>query len=142
MTDPLVPLGLLSLEGHGTVDQLAHRLGSEVVVDDAGIRCCSRSTARRLHDNRAAVLAAQRARMAAAGDSTNTLHAGLRARAERQRELRRKDPDLSAFEVMGLDSGDPDDQLSRAGRQFDEMMTANRRGLVGFAHRYNPPREG
>jgi len=39
---------------------------------------------------------------------------------------------------MGLDSGDPDGDLDWAGRKFDEIMTANRRGLVGFAHRYNP----
>lgn len=131
----LVPLGLLSLEGYGTVAQISQRLGSEVVVDDAGIRCCSRATARRLHDERAAVMAAVRARMAAVGDQSN-VHAVLAARRERQLALRRAHPELGALAVAALDSGDPDHDLDRAGRHFDEMLAATRKGVAGFMHRY------
>lgn len=51
----LVPLGLLVADGVADkVDRLAVQLGTEVVIDDVGLRCVTRSTARRLLAERAA----------------------------------------------------------------------------------------
>jgi len=50
----------------------------------------------------------------------NSLHAGLRARAVRQRALLRDNPGLGAYAVMALGSGGADRELDAAGRRHDD----------------------
>lgn len=62
--DNLVPLAVLAAEGlgNGTVEDLARRVGGDLVIDDIGIRCCTRSAARALFAKRDAQQAAERER--------------------------------------------------------------------------------
>lgn len=64
----LIPLGSLAMELETTVSALARQLGEDVVLDDIGMRCCTRATAH-------AVIAEQQAREA----------------AQREREQRRRE---------------------------------------------------
>lgn len=87
--DRLVPLGALVAEGLGaSVDQLAAKISDAVFVDDVGLRCCTRETARSLIAERAAEQAQQRARRAAAAAQmdrrTQETRARLRALGERE----------------------------------------------------------
>lgn len=146
MTDQtFVTMAELVAEGFGasvhagpSIDTLGAQLGDDVVLDDLGRQCVSRDRARRLFAERASQQQAAPAREATAPGATNDLHAGLRARRERQLALRREHPELSAYEVAALDSGDVDDRLASAGRTFDELMAANRRGVAGVMHRFTP----
>lgn len=55
MTDNLIPLAILAAEHGLTINQLAARLGENVLVDDAtGLRYCTPETARQLHEQRLA----------------------------------------------------------------------------------------
>lgn len=128
-TDLLVPLALVAAEGHGSVDQLAHLFGAEVVVDDAGIRHVPRAAARRLYDQRETLRERNRAAVAATPDR---IHATLAARRERQRQILAADPDLDAWSVMHLADGDHNRALDVAGRRHDERVQAERLGLAGF----------
>lgn len=63
--DRLVPLGALVAEGLAdTVDALAKRIGDDVFLDDVGLRCCTRETARALFAERESKKAADRQRAA------------------------------------------------------------------------------
>ena len=68
--------------------------------------------------SRACFCGGQRARTPVTGD--DPFHAALRVRAERQRAMLRRDPDLGAAGVMRLAAGDPDHALEAAGRRRDE----------------------
>jgi hypothetical protein len=149
MTDqPLVTLAELVAEGFGasvhsgpTIHHLAAQLGDDVVLDDLGRQCVSRDTARRLFTERAAQQERQRAQRTQPTEAQtyqDAVRRGIAARKARQRELLRENPQLSAREVMALAAGDPDSDLERAGRRTDELLTASRRGLAGFAHHFSP----
>lgn len=93
----------------------------------------------------AAAEAAQRrqaALTAAVAAQVGPLHRRIAARAERQRAMLRQHPELNAFQVAALDAGDPDDQLSRAGRQFDELLSAAKAGVAGYMNHFNPQQKG
>ncbi|NTY58673.1 hypothetical protein [Mycolicibacterium sphagni] len=96
--DRLVPLGALVAEGLGTsVDQLADRIGDSVFLDDVGLRCVTRETARSLFAERAAAVAEARAREAArraeaaANDPVKQIRARVQAKQRQQGDTRYDD---------------------------------------------------
>jgi hypothetical protein len=64
------------------------------------------------------------------------MHAGLRARAVRQRALLRDNPGLGAYAVMAPHNGGADRGLDAAGRRHDDYLNAERRSVAGFGHRF------
>lgn len=63
--DNLIPLAELVIEGlAASVDELARRIGDDVLLDDIGRRCTTRATARHLIAERAAAAERLRARKA------------------------------------------------------------------------------
>ena len=110
MTDQLVPLALVAALLSQEVGQLAARVREHVVIDpETGLDSVPAAICRQLTDEYRAAKAAQvaqiermRRELAA---RQHSLHAGLRARAVRQRALPRNKPGLGAYAVMALDSG-------------------------------------
>ncbi|RFZ44336.1 hypothetical protein MSS4_04077 [Mycobacterium marinum] len=73
----LLPLGTLALELNTTVEDLARQLGDdEIILDDIGLRCCTRATAH-------AAIAKHAAREAAQRDREAKMRANLREQGER-----------------------------------------------------------
>lgn len=86
-----MPLGVLVAEGLAeSVDQLAQKIGDDTFLDDIGLRCCTRATARSLVADRDARLAAERERAArvAARAATVAAERDEQLRAERERMRR------------------------------------------------------
>jgi len=145
--DLLVPLSVLALEVDASADQLAVRFAAETLVDDLGRVCVDRPTAAALiaehqaHQRAAAAAAEQaerdRATQPAAAAAREAEDRAAAAREARQREILAADPDLDALTLMRMTSGD-DGGLGRAGRRWDELAAAERRGDYGVMHRLPP----
>lgn len=92
----LIPLGTLALELNTTVEDLARRLGDdEIVLDDIGLRCCTRTSGHALIVQKNARDQAQRDREAkmraglAARSTVPQTRARLKARAAEQEDMHR-----------------------------------------------------
>ncbi|WP_142926965.1 hypothetical protein [Mycobacterium marinum] len=92
----LIPLGTLALELNATVDDLARQLGDdEIVLDDIGLRCCTRTSGHALIVQKNARDQAQRDREArmradlAARSTVPQMRARLKARAAEQEDMHR-----------------------------------------------------
>jgi hypothetical protein len=154
MGDP-IPLSHLLLEGLSqSLDALEAEIlaaGHPIVIDYVGRRAVARDTARELIAQHQARLqaqadheAAQAEHQAAERERAERQRAAedraRQVRAERQRQLLRDNPGMSAIEVMLADNSDPD-RTTPAGRRFDEIIAAERRGDLGTFHRISPQRE-
>jgi hypothetical protein len=149
--ESLVPLSVLALDLFATADQLAAQHGDQTLVDDLGRVCVDRDTARDLITQHRAQLQAQADLDAAQAEQQRVEAERLaaqyaandrarQARAQRQRELLRDDPSLSALEVMLALDNDPDERTP-AGRRFDELYQAERQGNLGHMYRFHPDKE-
>lgn len=114
-----------------TVDRLADRLGDQVIVDDAGLRCCTRATARRLYDAREGRREAQRQATRQARQQPNPLRERIRAQQEHQRQID-IDGDLAASALATITAGDHESRLAAAGRRMDDMLASGRNGVLRF----------
>jgi hypothetical protein len=150
MNDELIPLSHLVIEGFGasvrsrpSIDTLERRLtgrGMDVVIDDVGRRCVSRSDAATLFAERAEQqAAAERARAertrAGDGGEVAALHRQLEARHAVQRQLIEADPSLSVYALLA--SGDTADRLDYKGRRLERLLAGKSEGF-----RFSPNQEG
>ncbi|RFZ08115.1 hypothetical protein VIMS_04164 [Mycobacterium marinum] len=80
----LIPLGTLALELGTSVDDLARQLGADqIVLDDIGLRCCTRTSAH-------ALIGAKNARDQAQRDREARMRANLREQGERSTREQRE----------------------------------------------------
>jgi hypothetical protein len=147
MTDQTVPLQLLAAEWGTTVQALVNELGADgVLTDDLEIRHTTATDARTLLAQRKSRDARQRqedeqrrAAMAAMQQPVLDRVAALQAKQHAQRVNGEIDANTPALVAMAL--GDPHTRLEAAGRRFDDMLNAGRRGEMGTMYRFNPEQE-
>jgi len=146
MTETTIPLALLAMEWGETPEALAADLNPGAIHTDLGIRYITRHTAQELLErrNRAAQAraqaeAAQREHLDAMLAPTLARVAALQTKQHAQRANGDIDRDTPAFVAMTL--SDPNSRLEAAGRRFDDMLGAGRRGEMGTMYRFNPTEE-
>ena len=141
------PISLAELVAEGfasSIDDLAARLDGSEYLDDIGRRVVDRDVARQLFTQRAAWAAADAAERAARADQPNPNIERVRAIQARQRQLRAEgaiDHNATALGAMIVAENDTTD-LDRAGRRWDELVDAERRGDFGTMHRFTPQENG
>jgi hypothetical protein len=136
-TAATVPLQFLVSDWGIPADMLIGQLGAErILTDELEIRHVRVSDAKALLQKRHADKAAARehheqweAQMVAMGDQ-------VRARANALLANKPDHDGMSAYEAMA--SVDHDTRLDAAGRRYDELIDAERRGNVGVYHPINP----
>lgn len=132
MSENLVPLGLLALEGHGdgNVDTLARLLAAEVVVDPAtGLKSVHPTTARRLHDEwEEAKRAAAHRRQDFARQLNPTVQRvqAIQAHQQALQEAGVIGPDTPAIAVVGLK--EYQEKADRLSRNFYRLKAAGNPG--------------
>jgi hypothetical protein len=143
----LVPLSVLAAELGIPVSDLANH--PDVVTDGAsGIRVLPGHICRDLiaqhqaqqkaqaeHDE--AQAKCQRAQQEQLEAQRAAEDQAREARAQRQREILRDTPELTALELMmALDSSP--NATTPAGRRFDEIVAADRAGHIGSGYKFGP----
>jgi hypothetical protein len=121
----LIPLSHLVLEGlAATIDELADRLGEEVVlVDDIGRRCTTRETARRLLAEHAEAKAEMEAHWRREREKTVRLSQEAQARVRRGVPAPEGLEHLSAAALLGV--GAAAERLDAAGERYEEYFSGD-----------------
>ena len=142
--NPLVPLALLADAWHTTTATLADQLGPEAVItDQLGIRHTTVIDAAQLLAERKAREEAQRQEQAAHAAAMDALQAPVLARikaiqAKQHAQRANGDIDAGTPAFVAMTMGDPNNRLEAAGRRFDDMLGAGRRGEMGSMYRFPP----
>jgi hypothetical protein len=145
MTPQTIPLALLADAWHTDQEVLAHELGAAVITDALRIRHVRVQDACKLLEQRDAEAARHRAadeeRKAQAAQEYAAQQSRLQAIQRQQAVVRASDPGLDAYATML--AGDPDSsgRQGAAGRRFDEIVAAQKRGDIGVFQRISPPQE-
>jgi hypothetical protein len=136
-------LGRSDHHAAATPEALADQLGDKVITDALRIRhvraadACALLEQRDAEDARhRAAEAAHREHLAAMQRAVLARVAAIQARQCAQRANGDIDSGMDAFAVMTMD--DPNDRLTAAGQQFEELLGAAQRGDYGVMHRLDP----
>jgi hypothetical protein len=148
----MIPLTVLAGELDETIDAAAALVGDALQTDAAsGVKVVAAHLCRQLitthHEQlqaqaqaQAAKAEAQRAQQERQAAQYAAQDRVREARARRQRQLLRDNPDMSALETMLATDANPD-RRTPAGMAFDELYHGERRGEIGYGYRYTPTKE-
>jgi len=139
MTETTIPLALLAMEWGETPEALAADLNPGAIHTDLGIRYITRHTAQELLERRNRAAQARAQAEAAQREHLDAMLAPTLARVAALQANGDIDRDTPAFVAMTL--SDPNSRLEAAGRRFDDMLGAGRRGEMGTMYRFNPTEE-
>jgi hypothetical protein len=140
-----IPLRLLAQEWDTTPEALAAELGDKLITDALRVRHVRVEDACALLEARDAEAARHRAadeaHKAQAAQDYVAQQARLQAIQRQQTALRASDPNLDAYAVMLASDPDSNGRQGAAGRAFDEVFDAQKRGDIGVFHRISPQQE-
>lgn len=136
--DPWHPANLITLStlaaeglGNGDIDTLAQQLGDNVIIDDIGIRCTTRATARVLITERAAAQAQHRAREDARTRELARITAE-RSQIVRDRVRALQQRDSTGDPLADMKRTDIEDNWERAAAQREELARSERTGRLPY----------